>query len=176
MRGAWILCLMMVSGCATGGPASTRGPQSVGVAFEPEAVQWASAKGSNKILGNALLRTRGGEVRTCAGYKVYLSPAVAYSAARMRLIYGSDQQGYRPAQRNPNLEARPAAYEALIRQTVCDAQGNFQFEELPDGEYFVTTDVIWEVPGRYVTSAQGGGLMLKVAVKGGQTIRPVLTI
>ncbi|KKC24906.1 hypothetical protein WP12_16920 [Sphingomonas sp. SRS2] len=137
-------------------------------------VAWAAVDGRNTVTGTALLRTRGGEPRTCAALEVTLVPQSAYADERISRIYGVDQQGYRDVHSYPRLEEPPVGYIRSTRTTRCDGQGYFQFDGVPDGSYYVISIVTWTVPGRYVAQTQGGALMAKVSVKGGQTRRVVL--
>lgn len=64
---------------------------------------------------------------------------------------------------------------AFVRQARCDAQGNFQFSGLADGAYFVTSTVTWEAPTEAGLEMQGGALMQRFEVKGGQSPHLILT-
>jgi len=35
------------------------------------------------------------------------------------------------------------AFKPMIRRRQCDAQGNFLFQKVPDGAWFILTDVKW---------------------------------
>jgi hypothetical protein len=141
--------------------------------FDPSEVAWSEAKGNNSIEGNAVLRTVGGEVRTCAGFTAQLVPRSRYADERAIAIYGSIERGIG---RNVKFESTDPRYEAAIRTTTCDAQGNFSFEDLPDGEYYVAALVTWGVPMGYgMVSRQGGWLMQRVSVNGGEHKRMVLS-
>lgn len=59
----------------------------------------------------------------------------------------------------------------MIKQSQCDAQGNFAFSSLPDGRWFVATEVKWTV--RY--AQQGGALMQELSVANGETAQVLLT-
>ena len=52
-------------------------------------------------------------------------------------------------------------YRALSRETTCDSQGNFTFDRIADGTFYVTTRVTWEVQ-RY--STEGGYLFQRVTL------------
>jgi hypothetical protein len=64
--------------------------------FEPESIAWARETGGNRIEGTALLRTRGGEPRTCAALNVGLIPWSKYAGERMAHLYGSLKAGFNP--------------------------------------------------------------------------------
>lgn len=160
---------IVLAGCATVPPVVMT------TTFNPAEVAWASAVGTNTINGNAVLRTVGGEVRTCAGFEAVLSPVSAYSTEMMGAQFGSSTRGYTSYWKEVTSDPR---YRDTNRRTTCDSQGNFRFDRLPDGEYFVITSVTWSAPtgGRYsYMASQGGGMMQRVSVAGGETKSIVLT-
>ena len=128
------------------------------------AMDWSLAKGSNTIRGSALLRTRGGEVRTCAGYPVRLIPSASQTDSYIAKAFGSDEGGI---SRSPWR----SQFGEYTRTTTCDAQGNFSFENLPDGRYFAIAQVQWEV----LREQQGGLIAQLVRVRDGQVKSVVLT-
>jgi len=144
-------------------------PVTLKTSFDPDSVQWARGMGSNRLEGSALLRTQGGEVRTCAGLEVSLIPVSAYASERMMAIYGSLQRGFSSYGATFANDA-PAYYENM-RTAICDPQGAFEFEGLPSGSFYVTTVVSWSA-GSY--GAQGGNLMQRVDLKS-ETTKVVLT-
>jgi hypothetical protein len=150
----------ILSGCAT----ATVPPPQLTSTFNASDFEWSTAKGNNTINGSALLRTRGGDVKTCAGYDVTLVPANAYSREVVSSPYAA------------NIDP---TYSSYIRRTVCDPQGKFTFSSLPTGSYIVSTKVTWEVPqmagGYSYMSTQGGPMLQEVSVSGGQAQEIVLT-
>jgi hypothetical protein len=149
--------------------------------FDPEEIAWANRRGNNKIAGTALLRTVGGEVRTCAAYPATLTPASGYAAERMNYLYGNTRKGYNPIDGGKNVVFVHACaecasdekeYVRTTRETICDAQGKFEFEDIPNGVYFLTVPVVWQVTPY---SREGGYLMQRVRVEAGRTEKVVLT-
>lgn len=160
------------------GPANAKEkiiPDSV-VPFDPAEAAWAAAKGSNTIVGNAMLRTVGGDIKTCAGFEAALVPVTRYGEGRVNIIYGSSQKGYNPLRTPRVIAPASPAYNAIVRTTTCDSLGNFEFNGLPSGEYFIQSVVSWGVPTRYFTRKEGGVIFLRVKVEGGETKRVVLTM
>ncbi len=147
-------------------------------AFNAAEAEQAMRPGHNIIDGSALIRQNGGGVVTCAGQEVQLTPATDYANERMVIRYESMQQGYWPIGA-PNIINPPRVpeepdprYLRFGKTTTCDAQGKFQFADLADGSFYVTTTIIWNVG----YNAQGGYLMKRVDLKGGSSIeRIVLT-
>ncbi|MBZ9649997.1 hypothetical protein K9B33_20900 [Sphingobium sp. 3R8] len=163
---------LMATGAVAKKPAMEPDSQ---VAFDPAEASWASIPGANKIAGNALLRTVGGDVRTCAGFTANLIPVTRYGADRVRIIYGTELGGFHPSRTDRSVAPARPEYSAIAKSVTCDAQGDFEFNDLADGEYYVQSQVTWGVPTRYFTRVEGGLLIQRVRVEGGETKRIVLT-
>lgn len=101
---------------------------------EQDFQQWAGA-GPSSLSGQAFLKTVGGDVKTCAGSKVLLLPDNGYVEEMM----ANESSGSTYA----NMDHRLLDY---IRQSMCDAQGNFAFSALPAGNWVVMTSVTWGAP------------------------------
>lgn len=106
----------------------------IDVVFDESLSTRYGGTGPSTLRGQAFLRTVGGDVKTCAGRDVLLVPASAYFDELIRKV-GS----------GVNVEADRRAL-ALIRKSICDAQGNFQFAQLPVGQWYVIAKVTWGVP------------------------------
>lgn len=163
----------MLESCATTmpGPRYLRQPSAT---FSASDVDWAAKPGKNTIAGSALMRTMAGDVKTCAGLLVELIPDTPYARERMTVSFRGAESGYFPAS---NLIAPPPDpdYTRTVRRSVCDAQGSFSFEGIPDGSYFLTASVIWNIPLQYTAMVQGGDLMQRISVSGGEVRKIVLT-
>lgn len=127
--------------------------------------------GVNIVSGSALIRQNGGGVVTCAGLPILLVPKTAYASERIKAIYGNTQRGHNPAYRAIQFEPDVQSYGRLQRETLCDAQGNFSFNDVADGSFYVIANITWNVGG----SIQGGGLMQAVTVSGGASQEVVLS-
>lgn len=168
-------------GCATA-PAPKVSILSV---FNPQDVVWAAGEGTSGVKGSAVLMTNNGSPRTCAGKEVALIPVSAYSTERMYVLYGSvpsfrqirgdNISGvYNPIQ---TINDTPAQYVATARKTKCDAQGNFEFENIPSGDYFVLTQVVWMTPfGNYSQSYNGGTLVDRITLHPNKITKVILSI
>lgn len=149
-----------LAGCATQ-------KVKVDVPFDEKQAAALMQPGVNTIKGSALIRQRGGTVVTCAGSDVGLIPATAYARKRMEIIYGSGT--FAPVV--PTFDYTPPAYQQHVRKSTCNAQGFFTFDRVADGEFFVATSVQWEAG----YTMQGGALMQRVSVSGGELKEIVLT-
>lgn len=152
-------------------------PATLSSNLTADEVAWSKVRGANSITGQAIMRTRGGDVKTCAGLDVSLIPYSAYAAERIAVTYGAEDEGFARRESRP-FSPDPAVYHETIRRSICDAQGNFRFTGLPDGRYFVLVEVSWEAVqgGRYAYLAgQGGTMMSRVSVSGGEERQLLLT-
>ena len=151
-------------------------------AFNADEARALLVEGNNTIKGSALMRQKDGDVVTCAGNNVVLTPGTAYAAERISHLYGSVNKGvafYNDDYENLGItrftDTAPE-YQGLTKRSVCDAQGFFEFKNLADGSFFVTTRVSWQALVDGVNWAtQGGPMMHKVEVKGGETKTIVLS-
>jgi hypothetical protein len=115
--------------------------------------------GPNGINGQALLAPEGKAAVTCAGSRVLLLPATSYYREMFwhMIVAGSEPEP--PEKAYPTLKN-------MIRRTECDAQGNFSFSEIPNGTWFILTQV----------NAKNGGLLITETTLGnGETIQVLLT-
>lgn len=171
MRVAALICVALaLSGCAT-----TR-PVPVTKAFDANQAQYMLRRGTNIVTGSALIRQNGGGVVTCAGTEVSLVPATDYATERMQILYRSTNKGYLSAGA-PNWINPPSVpaetdsrYLSLSRRTICDAQGKFEFADVADGSYYVTTAVLWRIG----YNVQGGNLMQRVDLPGSSPVHQVV--
>jgi len=149
--------------------------------FSEKQAAYINKQGKNSIQGQGMLKTRGGDVKTSAGSIAYLYPKTDYTDEMMTALFGNTERGI-----NQVFEVRAKKYKNVIvnlnpnittytKKQTCDAQGNFDFSGIPDGTYYVVTNVEWSVPGTYAMGFQGGDLMSKITVKNGSKQRVILT-
>ncbi len=105
--------------------------------------------GQADLRGQAFLKTVGGDVKTCAGNKVYLMPATAYNAEILAHV---------PA----TFTNRDGRADRFTRIGICDADGKFEFDSVPATQWFVLTDVTWGVPNGDFVNQQGGMVLQRV--------------
>lgn len=163
------LVSIAVGGCATH---AARPVVPLSASFDTSQAAMMLQDGTNTIRGNAFLRQRGGGVVTCAGSEVTLIPATNYAKQRIAAIYqGSSVISVGQMRARPTFDPDPSEYHSNTKKARCDAQGNFVFERVADGDFFVTTIVHWQVG----YANQGGGIIDRLQVRGGETKSVVLT-
>lgn len=131
-----------------------------------------------EISGQGFLKTKGGDVKTCAGNSVYLNIAgnqddyvLAYS------LYKSSIKIQKLMEKINNINNVEDSEEVKIKrnklnniskskyyETQCDAQGNFKFKNIKNGTYNIGTTVEWYVG----YEKQGGFIHKEITIKGNQ--------
>ena len=102
--------------------------------FDPTEHRPYLGVGNNNIKGQAFLAQHSGIV-TCAGNDVLLVPATTFFREAITGL-----NGFRKPQTAEKIDA---AFKPMIRRGQCDAQGNFSFQKVPDGAWFILADVNW---------------------------------
>lgn len=159
------LLVGLLAGCATPKPVS------LAASFNVQEARELIKPGVNILSGSALFRQNGGGVVTCAGLPIMLIPKTAYATERVMAIYGNTQRGYNPVVNQIKFTPDHPEYQQLSRQTLCDAQGNFEFSDVADGSFFIVSAIVWQAGG----SPQGGTLMQAVSVRDGDNKQLVLS-
>lgn len=146
-------------------------PVEVQAPFDAREVAYISSRGPATVSGQAFMRQNGGGVVTCAGETVHLIPAGAYTKEFMTKAFRSPQGGRIPAIMAFQTD-HPAEYGRLQRRTTCDAEGDFEFQGVANGEYYVTSVVLWQVGDSFIP--EGGALAKYVRVSNGNSQRVLL--
>jgi len=166
-KNLFVVCTMALTGCTATVPMIPT--HTMTTSFDAEATRAQLLDGPNTIKGNSFMRQKGGGIVTCAGQSVYLVPATPYATERVRVLYGNIERGFNPGRRQ-QFTPDPPEYRQLVKTARCDAQGNFTFERVADGDFYINTSVVWQV----AQTQQGGQLMQSVKVMGGQSISLVI--
>jgi len=175
-RVASIGVLALLAGCVTMQPQEVE--YKLLSSFDAEFAKTQIAQGDGEINGTAFLRQQGGGVVTCAGQDVHMTPVTQYASDRLFRIYGTAPavghtvgSDIREALR-VRIKFVPdfPEYKEYSRATKCDAQGEFRFENVKDGDYYISTPVVWQVGAH-----QGGFLATRVKVENGKTPRVIMT-
>ena len=140
-------------------------PYEIQATFYEIDFEIAEQRGYNTIVGQAFMRQLGGGVVTAAGQEVMLVPVNPYTIEMGYAIeHGLSRAGW------VNLDRR---YRRYRKSTTADASGNFEFQNVPDGEWYIATKVTWGT-GRYSFAEQGGALITKVSVYSGETAKVIM--
>lgn len=140
-------------------------------AFNPAEVAFATRPGTGQIVGQAFLKTLGGDVKTAAGNAVVLVPAGSYARERMNAIYGGGNCSRKAVDFGPP----DPGFERSVRSTTADGEGRFRFDNLSAGPYFVATTISWMAPTELGLSTQGCKVLKLVDLAEGQKADVILT-
>jgi hypothetical protein len=133
--------------------------------FNVDDVSWVRAPGNSSVSGKAFLKLRDGSEKDCAGFSVELLPVATYSSERIFRTYGNNRAGQVLLEDNPPQFTPDApGYHEYVLNGRCDAAGEFRFDKVPAGDYFVMAFIIWELPGLTPPVKTGGALMKRIHV------------
>ena len=138
--------------------------------YDNEKAAMFMAEGPNTIRGNAFLKTRGGEVRTCAGNPVLLLPDVQYNRSVLQQSHPSGSRSAR--QPSVDLGAATSVFTQYGRKTTCDSNGEFIFDNVAEGDFIILSRVVWEVPG---SGYQGGEMVDYVSTRNKSNQKVIIT-
>lgn len=124
---------------------------------EADFLPWKN-KGTATLVGQAFMKTVGGDVKTCAGNDVFVLPANKYNHEVMGEIMKPGTVKF------TNRDSGSFAYNI---KTTCDSQGNFAFPNIAADSWYIIVDVTWGVPTQYGVDSQGGMLVKLVDLKAG---------
>ncbi|WP_416307366.1 hypothetical protein [Neptunicella sp. SCSIO 80796] len=135
-------------------------PLSLQHRFKLEEVQWIKQKGSATLSGKAFIRLEDGSYKGCAGFNIELLPVTPYSSERIFKTYGSNQQGQILLSQNPpSFTPDAKAYHEMEIISQCDQNGEFHFNNIKAGEFYVMAFIIWEEQQHGKNLKKGGGVM-----------------
>lgn len=120
--------------------------------------------GTGTVTGQVFMRTIGGDVKYGAGSPVLLLQDTEY----MRQFYNAAMEN----KRAPQIDTRAisAGFKAQA-----NGSGEFTFNNVPPGDYFVASEVRWGAPTRYGISNQGGPVIVTTTVSDGSVSTVMVT-
>jgi hypothetical protein len=124
--------------------------------------------GTGVVRGQVCLVARGGDEMVAAGNRVTLNPVTSYSS-----------QWYESAHLKQPLADPDPRINVYVREVDADAEGHFIFANIPEGEYFLSTPLVWEAPWpvrrESSVTLQGRFVAQKVSVQEGVEVTVPLT-
>ncbi|HEY3932619.1 MAG TPA: hypothetical protein VGM58_09660 [Verrucomicrobiae bacterium] len=132
--------------------------------FDESKFQPFVGKGTATITGQAFLKTVGGEVRYGAGDPVILTPVTPYTTEAML------------AERSLQLPQTDPRLLKYIHTVTADGNANFEFQDIPSGDYYIKCAIVWGAPDQYGIIEQTGGVAwAKTHVGNDETVKVVVT-
>lgn len=124
--------------------------------------------GEGTVTGESFLIQRGGGVVLGAGRTVYLFPWTSYAKWYWENRIHKDNQNIEPL---PYEVSEYFDTSGLVGKTTSKSDGSFVFNNVPDGEYYLSVSIYWEVPNNLT---QGGTLFKRFEVKEGKCDHQIL--
>ncbi len=110
---------------------------------------------------------------TCAGAEAQLVPASPFATAMMRTVFGNATRGYVTiASSPPYPRTIPPDFPRSIRRVACSPSGEYRFEGVPAGTYYLFANVVWREGDEAMP--RGGALMRRIDVHEQTELRVVL--
>jgi Ca2+/Na+ antiporter len=162
MKYIFVLFLIAIlsSGCSVKQPEKKENIITLKNNFDKNEVKWFKSKGNGNIKGNAKFKSKNGELRFGEGFGIELLPFSLYTEERLGKIYKNKKSGFVYVEDGVSkFIPNPEGYHDTIK-TSCDKEGNFEFNNLPSGNYYVIAFMIWE--NQNVKT--GGALMKKIVL------------
>lgn len=116
---------------------------------------------TGSVEGQVFLTQRGGEVVYGAGRWVTLNPVCPASTQFVNVVLMNSQGS------NTSLKPMSNEYIQYMRYAESDAEGRFQFKDVPYGDYYIYSSVTWEVPHGKIMRTEGGWVLEEIRVKEG---------
>lgn len=160
------ICVLLLSACS-----SLNKAQVVErIAFPANEYESLNKAGNATVSGQVFMKTRGGDIKYGAGSTVWLNPKTSYSDQWYSVTLSNRFQveGF-GVKRLSDPDSRAADY---IIHTQADGFGNFTFNNVPSGDYYLVSGVTWEAPGG---SRQGGYIVKIISVKDGDNLSIMVT-
>lgn len=157
-----LLSLALMAGCS-------KPYQRVALFVESEYAPY-DRHGTAKIVGQAFIRTRRGEVKYGAGEWVVLNPVTSYSNEWFEVAV---LQG----EKMSPVDTRIGRYQQKV---LADGEGRFKFSHVPAGRYYIVCPIFWVAEaslyeGIGYSWGEGGIAYVTVTVAEGETAEVVVT-
>lgn len=133
--------------------------------FDSNSASYILNKGTATITGSASLTDANGETISCAGNNVFLVPITEYSTERYRYLFGDTKNQFASDEVIFHVRFKPdhPDFRKYMRVSTCNYVGEFSFDNVPAGEYYLGTNIISEVEG--YNTIQGGALANTIIIK-----------
>lgn len=164
--------LITLSGCADIASLNARQMHTIKLTttFNPDDARYILEHGNATITGSASITDAHGETISCAGNNVILVPVTDYSTERYQHLFGSNSNGFSSDDIIFHVRFKPDTpeFRKYMKVSTCNYVGEFTFDQVADGEYYLGTNIISEMEG--YNTIQGGALAKKISVKNGKNL------
>ena len=146
-----LLVLSLVVSCTGNNTVQNKEPIKIVNEFSEDEVKWFKSKGDASINGIAKFKSKAGVLQFGDKFRIELMPYCSYTEERLNKIYKNNDSGFVYIEEGiPKFTPDPKGYHETIK-VMCNSQGEFKFNNLPKGEYYVIAFMLWD--------GTGGGIM-----------------
>jgi hypothetical protein len=114
------------------------------VPFDPDAAAFIKKPGKTRVEGQAFVINGDGHRLPVAGQKVELAPVTPHSRRFFEALYDEDKGRPILGLLGPIRYDTDPRYAEFTRATKSDVNGKFAFDNVPPGDYFVSSSFWWE--------------------------------
>lgn len=134
--------------------------------FNEDEIKWVANKGNSSVFGSAIIELENGKKRGCASFNVELLPVASYSSERILKTYGNNESGQILISQNPpKFDPDVKRYHELVISTTCDSKNQFEFNGVPQGDFYILAFIIWDEEKDGVAKKLGGAIMKKIRIE-----------
>ncbi len=176
-----VAAMIVLVACSSGAPVR------ISVPFEEGKARAMLKSGDNQVSGRVMVGLSSGTIVTCAGNVVSLVPVTAYAREWARHFYELDTGRYGTLNQAFRMDSRESpvkfvgadAFYAATRTTRCDEDGDFNFENVANGEFLVVAKTRWLgkdhdyydfMYGVNDAQEEDGSVMEKIRLKGHDSV------
>jgi hypothetical protein len=147
-------------------------PIKLSSSFNEEEIKWVENKGNASVYGSANIELENGVKKGCASFNVELLPVASYSSERIIKTYGNNVSGQILISQNPpKFEPDEKKYHELIISTTCNSKNQFEFNNIPHGDFYILAFIIWDEEKDGLVKKLGGAVMKKIHVTANSKIK-----
>lgn len=165
--------LLILAGCVTGNSFQQVKTHKItlNTKFNPLEAAYILEKGTSTIIGSASISNQYGDTITCAGNNVFLVPVTEYSTERYQHLFGKNNNGFSSGEIIFHVKFKPddPKFRKYMKVSTCNYIGEFNFDNVPSGEYYLGTNIISEAEG--YNTIEGGALAKKITVKNQENLK-----
>lgn len=156
-----ILVLALVISCKSDYSKQEKEPIKIINKFNDNEVKWFKTKGNASIKGIAKFKSKNGVLKYGDKFRLELMPYCLYTEERLNKIYKNNNSGYVYIEDGiPSFTPDPKAYHETIK-VMCNNKGEFEFNNLPKGDYYLIAFMLWD--------ETGGGIMSHFSLSDGES-------
>lgn len=132
---AGVVLGLTLTGCLADDAVKTQTP------FNYNEVAWAARSGGNTIVGTGKMIPEGGSKTYLCDY-VWLSPDSAYRRELQTILFGNTEGAVLSRRVTPRrVMFQEYGEAATLREERCDKNGEFKFRRIPDGVWYIVSDL-----------------------------------